>query len=322
MREPTVRFRVALVVFVLAACGGEQTPPVEPGAAADFDLRPVEFSIDTGDVTLYARSVGGPGSVLVAVHGGPGLSSHYMEGLATMPGVAGPKRTFVTYDQRGGGRSTAPQSKDYSFARHAEDLEALRTFFEAETLHLFGHSWGAVIAMAYAIEHPDRVGSLIFFGGSPPTSEEVLAADARFNARIAQLQTEGVIPDPLPPPDQQNDNQNDRAAAIVPAYFADPRFPRPPEFAAMDFPISISEASLEAQVPFDMTSELQALELPVLILHGQDDPFGIEMARATEAAFSSAEVSLVLLPGCGHFYHECWDETAQALEPFLEALVP
>jgi len=29
-------------------------------------------------------------------------------------------------------------------------------------------------------------------------------------------------------------------------------------------------------------------------------------------------VRLVIVPGCGHFYHECWDETRAALEPFLD----
>jgi proline iminopeptidase len=271
-------------------------------------------------VTLYARSVGGPGSVIVAVHGGPGFSSHYLETLPDLPGsfIAGPKRTFVTYDQRGGGRSTKPQSNDYAFARHVEDLEALRTFFEADKLHLFGHSWGAVITMAYAIDHPDRVGSLIFFGGCAPTSDETNAGIARHEARVAKLQTEGIIVDPLPPPDLENDSISDMVRATVPAYFSDPHFTPPAEFDAMSFSPSLNQANLDAQLPFNMTSQLNRLELPVLILFGQDDPFGIEWARANEAAFSAADVSLVLLPGCGHFWHECWNETRAALESFLE----
>lgn len=294
---------VLLAAIVLSACGGPQ-----------------ELSVDTGDVTLYARRVGGPGSLVVAVHGGPGLSSHYLEVLPDLPGtfIAGPRRTFVTYDQRGGGRSTTPRSNDYSFARHVEDLEALRAFFEAETVHLFGHSWGALIAMAYAIEHPDRVGSLTFFGGCPPTSEETLAGQARFGARVTELQTEGIIPDALPPPDVENDNANDFVRAVVPAYFSDPRFPPPSEFAAMNNPLALVQANRDAQIPFDMAAALGALELPVLILFGEDDPLGLEFPRATEAAFSRANVQTVLLPDCGHFFHECWDATRAALEPFLD----
>ena len=138
-RETVVRWVVVVLVVLSAACREEPEPSVEPAPETEAQ----ELEIDTGDVTLYAQSVGGPRSVLVGVHGGPGATSHYLEPLPDMPGspVAGPRRRFVTYDQRGGGRSSKPQSNDYSFTRHAEDLEALRSHFKADKLHLFGHSW-------------------------------------------------------------------------------------------------------------------------------------------------------------------------------------
>jgi len=44
------------------------------------------------------------GNTLIAIHGGPGLSSHYMLNLERL---AGPELAVVTYDQRGVGRSTS-----------------------------------------------------------------------------------------------------------------------------------------------------------------------------------------------------------------------
>ena len=321
-REMIVRSVMAILVVLSVACREEPEPTAEPAPEIEVGREAKELEIDTGDVTLYARSVGGPGSVLVGVHGGPGATSHYLETLPDMPGspVAGPRRRFVTYDQRGGGRSSKPQANDYSFARHAEDLEALRSHFEADKLHLFGHSWGAVVAMAYAVEHPDKVGSLIFFGGTPPSSDDTLAGMARREAHIAALQAEGIIVDPLPPPDLENDNLDELIAATGPAYFSDPQFKPPAEFDEMTFGLSLQQANLDAHLPFDMTSGLNALEIPVLILFGEDDALGTEWARATEKAFSAADVSLVLLPECGHFWHECWDATREAMEPFLDAV--
>ena len=316
------------MVFAISlslGCSPEQEPThSQDGSSLESEPDPVvrELSIKTDDVTLYARSVGGPGSLIVGLHGGPGLSSHYLEPMPYMPGrfVAGPKRAFVTYDQRGGGRSSKPKSNDYSFARHVEDLEALRVFLEADKLHLLGHSYGAVISMAYAIAHPERVGSLVLLAGAPPTSEELSAGRARVDARVAELQRAGEIQDPLPSPDIENDNMNEMVAASVAAYFSDPVFTPPTEFGAMNYPLSVLEASLAAQMPYDLTSQLGALELPVLILWGEDDPFGVEWARSTEAAFPSADVRLVVLPQCGHFFHECWDQVRAELEPFLDAV--
>ncbi|MEE9263183.1 MAG: hypothetical protein V3V11_01900, partial [Vicinamibacteria bacterium] len=106
----SILYMVALLASVFTACTVPEPAPLE-GATIDDDSKPEEFSIETVDVTLHARRVGGPGSLLVAVHGGPGVTSHYLETLPNLPGelVAGPKRAFVTYDQRGAGRSNQPQ---------------------------------------------------------------------------------------------------------------------------------------------------------------------------------------------------------------------
>ncbi len=137
----SILYMVALLASVFTACTVPEPAPPE-GTTTDDDSKPQEFSIETVDVTLHARRVGGPGSLLVAVHGGPGVTSHYLETLPNLPGelVAGPKRTFVTYDQRGAGRSIQPQSEDFSFPRYVEDLDAVRTFFGADKIHLLAHS--------------------------------------------------------------------------------------------------------------------------------------------------------------------------------------
>ena len=71
-------------------------------AAAEPVVR--EFTVPAVDVTLHARMAGDPkaGNVLIAINGGPGLSSHYMLGLEDL---VGPDFAVVTYDQRGVSRS-------------------------------------------------------------------------------------------------------------------------------------------------------------------------------------------------------------------------
>src|SRR6185295_20038409 len=96
-----LRRRSVLLIIMLAASAACATPTTEPaGVAQDALGATVEFSIPSAGATLHARSIGGsPGSAaLVLVHGGPGISSEYLQ---TLDGLATPSLRVVTYDQQG-----------------------------------------------------------------------------------------------------------------------------------------------------------------------------------------------------------------------------
>lgn len=69
---------------------------------------------------------------------------------------------------------------------------------------------------------------------------------------------------------------------------------------------------------YDFTADVARLNHPVLMLWGEDDPFGLTMAEITQAALSAAEIEFVLLGGCGHFWHQCSDEFFSHAREFLE----
>lgn len=66
----------------------------------------------------------------------------------------------VRMDTRGHGLSDAP-SEDYSLAQLAGDIEAVATAAELDQFNLCGVSLGAMMAMAYAVEHPPRLRRLV-----------------------------------------------------------------------------------------------------------------------------------------------------------------
>ena len=268
-----------------------------------------EMDVQAPGATLSVRVAGSQesGNVMIALHGGPGQSHHYMLDLERL---AGREFSVVTYDQRGVGGSTAPPAdpSNYDLTDYVEDLEAVRRAVGADQVHLLGHSWGGIVAMHYAAVYPERVRSLILMGGGSPTWGGMMAAGARINQRVRELQKEGVLPDPLPP------------GADFVAFFSDPTFPvKHPDENAMrtEFHGTVNELTLAAIKGFDLTAEVGRLDHRVLVLFGEDDPAGMPLAEETLAALRSADVEFVLLERCGHFWHECPDQFYPRVRAFL-----
>ena len=269
-----------------------------------------EIQVPTGNVTLFARIAGEPssGNVLIGINGGPGQSSSYMRNLERL---AGAEFAVVTYDQRGAGQSTEP-AEGYGFSEHAADLEAVRQAVGAQKVHIFGHSWGGIIAMRYAAAYPQNVRSIILMGSGPPTREATRAGQELLNERLTTLLEQGSIVRPQP------GNTKDLIEAILPAYFSDPEFPVPVELKNTDFNETTYERTLAAVGNWDINAEAAGLTHPVLFLWGEDDPFGLPMAEATKDALSSAEVEFVVLKGCGHYWHECENTFFSRVRAFLK----
>jgi proline iminopeptidase len=112
--------------------------------------------------TMYWEECGNPRGVpVVFLHGGPG------------GGIAADHRRYydpafyriVLYDQRGAGQSTPLGELTDNTTQHLiADLERLRDRLDVERWLVFGGSWGATLALAYAEAHPARVLGLVLRG--------------------------------------------------------------------------------------------------------------------------------------------------------------
>lgn len=73
-------------------------------------------------------------------------------------------RTVYRWDQRGCGRSQ--RCGPYSVARTLRDLDSVRRHFGLERMALLGHSWGAQLALRYALAFPEQVTRLVYVSGT------------------------------------------------------------------------------------------------------------------------------------------------------------
>ena len=119
----------------------------------------------TGGRVWYKIMNPGVSIPLVLLHGGPGSSHYYLEPLEQLAN----ERTIIVYDQLGCGKSERPHDTSLWQRNHfVEELHQIREALKLEQVHLFGHSWGAMLAIDYALTKPRGVKSLLL--ASPPLS--------------------------------------------------------------------------------------------------------------------------------------------------------
>ena len=129
-------------------------PPVDP-----FDQR----MLDVGDGhRVYVEQCGAPAGVpVVILHGGPGGGCSPVMRRYFDPSIY----RVILFDQRGCGRSRPHASVEDNTTWHlVADIERIRAVLGIERWIVFGGSWGATLALAYAQAHPRPVARLILRG--------------------------------------------------------------------------------------------------------------------------------------------------------------
>lgn len=107
---------------------------------------------------------------VLLLHGGPGFPSDYLKPLQELAS----DRPVIFYDQLGCGRSDKPGDTSlWNIKRFAEELSTLRMDLELDSIHLFAHSWGTMLAAEYLSTYPKGIKSIIFSGPIFSTSQHL-----------------------------------------------------------------------------------------------------------------------------------------------------
>jgi len=257
---------------------------------------------------LHYRTLG-KGPAVVLLSGGPGFDVDYMLPVAEKLADA---FTCVLLEQRGTGRSRPPKvdAATMTLRQVVEDLEALRAHLKLDTLTLVGHSWGGMLAMAYAAAYPARIGRLVLVGpgGMDMQFQSYFGPNIDMRLWPSDREARAAAKAPI---------QNIRA--ILPGYFFDRE-------RALTFAKATPDDSLHADVngamwadlakTYNVREAMAKLDRPTLIVQGRQDPIGESTAYETHLAIKGS--SLQLLNRCGHFpWIEQPEEFFKAARDFL-----
>lgn len=113
---------------------------------------------------IHGLDFGGSGPALVCLHGVTGNAWNWHAVAA----AARAQRRVVAVDFRGYGESQWSPTGDYTTADHVADLAGVVEHVSGGSpVDLAGSSWGALVAIQYADEHPDHLGRLVVVDVEP-----------------------------------------------------------------------------------------------------------------------------------------------------------
>ena len=282
---------------------------------------------ETTPIPLYWAEYGRRGDPQIfLLHGGPGAHHEYL--LPQMLRV-GEGRELITYDQRGGGRSKTDDREPITWRTHVADLASvIAELGDGTPPTIIGYSWGALLAMLYAIEAAHgRVmpapARLVLIDPAPVTRRYRDEFEAEFSRRmksadVAQLREE-LASSGLR--ERDPDAYRQRAFELsVAGYFADPR-------AAHDltpFRVTgrVQQSTWESLANFDLLAPgmLDSVHVPTLVIHGRQDPIPLE---SSEAAARALGATFRVLDSSGHVpYVEQPEPLFSAIAEFLHSSAP
>jgi proline iminopeptidase len=238
------------------------------------------------------------GSVpVVLCHGGAGLWD-YLEPVAE---ALKPIARVHRWEQRGCARSD--RAGPYSIARSLADLELLRRHFGHERWLLVGHSWGAGLALRYALARPERTLGVLYVSGTGFGQAWRAAYHREADRRLDRRQR--ARRDALTRHPRTAAEEHEWRVLSYATDIADPRraFAIASEFADAPYAVNLEcNRALNDEDRQTVESEVLArcrlLEVPVRVVHGAGDPRPLWAVQPLLEALPRA--ALTVLDGVGH----------------------
>jgi len=241
-------------------------------------------------VELYYEEAGS-GTPIVFVHE---FAGDYRSWEAQMRSFSGRYRA-ITFSARGYLPSQVPEDEAaYGQDLQVEDLKGLLDVLGIDKAHICGLSMGSYTTLLFGLKHPDRALSLTIAGsgyGSGASREEFHAeVQQRAQDMLDGGMSGGADTFTLGPARVQLQNKNPRAWAELNAMFL--------EHSAQGSAFTLRKVQGGRPSVFDLTEEMRALQVPALIMLGDEDDAGMEGSLLMKRCIPRS--GLHIYPRCGH----------------------
>lgn len=259
----------------------------------------------------------GSGSPIVLVHGSGSLIQDFV--TSGLVDILAQRHRVIVFDRPGYGYTPRPRNTDWTPEEQARLLDGACAVLGIDKPLVVGHSWGTLPALAWALDHPDRISKLALLSGyyyptrrpdaammaimgSPVVGDALVHTLAPFQARLTGPLGTKLIFSPNSP--------TDAFLGEMPAEL----MLRPKQLHAT--------AKDSAQMPASaarLSKRYGQLELPVAIVWGDGDKLVKQGDQSAKLAIQLPHASALEMEGVGHMVHHTDPEAvASAIEALAE----
>jgi pimeloyl-ACP methyl ester carboxylesterase len=243
----------------------------------------------------------GEGPPVVLLHGNGTMVDDWL--ISGFTAVASRQFRVIAIDRPGYGYTSRPRNRVWTAEAQADLIRKTLARLGVDSPVVVGHSWGAIVSLALALNHPDSIRGLVLLGGYyfPTHRLDVWAFSPPAIPVIGDVMRYTVSP-PI---------MRWLAPKIIRASFA-PR-PVPEQFSAY-FPLdlalrpsqlraSAADSALMIPCVASLSRRYAQLRLPLVILSGDADQVVTPERQSMRLHQELPHSALKLLPGIGHMVH-------------------
>lgn len=267
---------------------------------AENDNPPAGQFLDVNGVRLHYVERGS-GTPLVLLHGNGSMIQDFdSSGLIDL---AAKDYRVIVFDRPGFGHSDRPRNVVWTPDAQAELIKSALDRLGVSNAIVLGHSWGASVAVALALRHPELVQGLVLASGYyyPTLRPDVVALSAPAVPLVGDIL--GYTLSPL------------ISRVMWPLLMAKIFGPRsvpkkfegfPKEMALRPSQIRASAAESALMIPdaFHFRDEYAKLRMPVVIVAGDKDRLVDIDTQSTRLHRDVAQSTFHRVPGSGHMIHQ------------------
>jgi L-proline amide hydrolase len=259
---------------------------------------------------------------LLCLHGGPGAPHDYLTPLA---GLAETGRQVVFYDQIGCGNSAGPAGDPslWTVELFRDEVGAVRDALGLAETHLFGSSWGGMLAMEYALTRPPGLASLVL--ASSPASIPLWAEETGRLRSELPADVRRVLDDHEAAGTTDSPEYLEATTAFYRRHVC--RTDPWPDYVQRTLDRLFEEVYLTMQGPnefvitgtlsdWDVTDRLPEIDVPTLVTSGRYDEATPRIAQAVHEGIPGSEWALFEQSSHMAFVEET-DRYLEVLDDFL-----
>jgi len=259
------------------------------------------------DIEVYYETRG-EGSPLMLINGWGGNLNSWSTSMVCL---LSEHHRVIMMDNRGTGRSGKPDAP-YTMDMMAADTAGLLDALGVKYAHVMGFSMGGIVAQTLALNHPDKVRSLVLCGTNPGGVHRISSS--------IHVQTElALIASPLP-----EMTERDRTVKLLYLIYSRGYVEESLEKLILDETYSDHPTpdyalmrQSQAIAGFDSYDRLPNLRTPTLVMTGENDVL-VPPGNSATLAERIPGAELVKIPGAGHgFLKQRTDEAVPKILGFL-----